>query len=75
MLTARLAFVNYLRARHAEALRWSALAVLEAQMSGDSLAIASAYNVRDLVLTGAGRSATSRSASWRWRATRRPGTC
>ena len=32
MLTSRLAFFNYLHARHAEALKWSALAVLEAQM-------------------------------------------
>jgi tetratricopeptide (TPR) repeat protein len=55
-LTSRLAFFNYLRARHAEALKWSALAVLEAQRSGDDRAVASAFNVRDLVLTGAGRS-------------------
>ena len=32
MLTSRLAFFNYLHARHAEALKWSALAVLEAQL-------------------------------------------
>jgi class 3 adenylate cyclase/tetratricopeptide (TPR) repeat protein len=55
-LTSRLAFFNYLRARHGEALKWSALAVLEAQTSGDDLAVASAFNVRDLVLTGAGQS-------------------
>jgi class 3 adenylate cyclase/predicted ATPase len=54
-LTARLAFVSHQRARHADALRWSALAVLEAQGSGDSLAVALAFNVRDLVLTGAGQ--------------------
>jgi tetratricopeptide (TPR) repeat protein len=54
-LTARLAFVSHLRARHADALRWSALAVLEAQRTGDSLAVAWAFNVRDLALTGAGR--------------------
>ena len=54
-LTARLAFVSHLRARHADALRWSALAVLEAQRSGDSLAVALAFNVRDLILTGAGK--------------------
>ena len=54
-LTARLAFVSHLRARHADALRWSALAVLEAQRSGDGLAVAFAFNVRDLVLTGAGK--------------------
>ena len=54
-LTARLAFVSHLRARHADALRWSALAVLEAQRSGDDLAVAFAFNVRDLILTGAGQ--------------------
>ena len=54
-LTARLAFISHMRARHADALRWSALAVLEAQGSGDSLAVALAFNVRDLVLTGAGK--------------------
>ena len=54
-LTARLAFINHMRARHADALRWSALAVLEAQRSDDSLAVALAFNVRDLVLTGAGK--------------------
>ena len=54
-LTARLAFVSHLRARHADALRWSALAVLEAQRSDDSLAVAFAFNVRDLILTGAGQ--------------------
>jgi len=54
-LTARLAFVSHLRARHADALRWSALAVLEAQRSDDSLAVAFAFNVRDLILTGAGK--------------------
>jgi tetratricopeptide (TPR) repeat protein len=54
-LTARLAFVSHLRARHADALRWSALAVLEAQRTGDSLAVAWAFNVRDLALTGAGK--------------------
>jgi class 3 adenylate cyclase/predicted negative regulator of RcsB-dependent stress response len=54
-LTSRLAFFNYLRARHPEALTWSALAVLEAQGSGDDFAVASAFNVRDLVLTGAGQ--------------------
>ena len=54
-LTARLAFISHMRARHADALRWSALAVLEAQRSGDSLAVALAFNVRDPVLTGAGK--------------------
>ena len=43
MLTSRLAFFNYLHARHAEALKWSALAVLEAQLQrrqpGDRLGV------------------------------------
>jgi class 3 adenylate cyclase/tetratricopeptide (TPR) repeat protein len=54
-LTARLAFICHMRSRHADALRWSALAVLEAQRSGDSLAVALAFNVRDAALRGAGK--------------------
>ena len=54
-LTARLAFVSHVRAKHADALRWSALAVDEALRSEDTVALAFAYNVRDLTLTGAGQ--------------------
>lgn len=53
-LSARRSFVHYLRSRHAEALRWSAIAVEEARASGDPADLAYAYNVRDLTLTGAG---------------------
>ncbi len=53
-LTGRLAFVNHVRAKHADALRWSALAVDEALRSEDTVALAFAYNVRDLTLTGCG---------------------
>ena len=54
-LTGRLAFVSHVRARHGDALRWSALAVDEALRSEDTVALAFAYNVRDLTLTGAGK--------------------
>lgn len=53
-LTARRAFVHSLRSRHAEALRWSAIAVEEARAGGDPADLASAYNVRELALTAAG---------------------
>ena len=73
-LTARLAFINHMRARHADALRWSALAVLEAQRSDDSLAVALAFNVRDLVLTGAGKVGDQPFGELALRSYERPGT-
>lgn len=54
-LSARRSFVHYLRSRHAEALRWSAIALEEAQGGVDATALAYAYNLRELTLSAAGQ--------------------
>ena len=54
-LSARRSFVHYLRSRHDEALRWSAIALEEAQRGVDASALAYAYNLRELTLSAAGQ--------------------
>jgi len=54
MLAGRVAVIHHLRSRHADALRWSRIALDEAKESGDPTALAFAYNYRELIVTAAG---------------------
>ena len=54
-LASRVAVVDHIRARHADALHWSRLAVEEARESADPSALALAYNYRALIVTAAGQ--------------------
>lgn len=54
MLAGRVAVIHHLRSRHADALRWSRVALDEAKESDDPLALAFAYNYRELIVTAAG---------------------
>lgn len=54
MLASRVAHVNHLRSRRADAVRWSEVAVREARESNDPSALALAYNYREVITAALG---------------------
>lgn len=53
-LAVQTAFVDHLRSRHAQAMRWSRIAIDQALRSGDQAVLARAYNAHSLILAVAG---------------------